>query len=160
MTRRPPREVAREKPTHTQAILANLSEAIDRGGLLLLQDKLLPDVVSLLVGEKVRGSWWAHPRSHEIFRRLTEIGAHPDVLFTKLVLGKVTLVHRRLWPALFAVATSREPWQIRELSRQARALLRKVDAGGEIAASGAAVKEFEMRILILAREEHTESGAP
>ena len=49
-------------------------------------------------------SWWGHPRSHEIFRALSAIDDCPDVLCFKIVAGKVTFVHRRLWPALVRLA--------------------------------------------------------
>ena len=136
-----------------------LLDEASRRGLLLLQDKSLPNVVSIVTGETVRGSWWAHPRSHEIFRRLNELGDHPDISFCKLISGKVTLVHRRLWPALLAVATSREPWQTAGLAPEARSLLRRVEKEGSAAASGKPVRELERRLLIFASEEHTETGA-
>lgn len=145
----------RTEATKTRRILVEL----ERRGLLLLQDKRLPSVVSLFTGETLKGSWWAHPRSHEIFRFLTEFGEHPDVLFCKLVAGKVTLVHRRLWPALLAVGTSQEPWQTQRLSREAASLWKRVEKSGSVVASGTAVKELERRLLAFAREEHTESGA-
>lgn len=126
---------------------------------MLLQDRALPNVVSLLTGEAVKGSWWAHPKAHEIFRCLMEVGESPDVMTTKLVAGKVTLVHRRLWPALLAVARSREPWQLAGLSKEGERLLRRVDREDSVVASGAPVKELERRLLVVAHEEHMESGA-
>ena len=41
---------------------------------------------------------------HEIFAVLTEVTNSPDVIATRLINGKITLVHRRLWPALVRVA--------------------------------------------------------
>jgi hypothetical protein len=64
----------------------------------------VPSVAGTIAGEPIRGSWWAHPRGQEIFRALTEIDDSPDVLCFKLVGGKVTFVHRRLWPALVRLA--------------------------------------------------------
>ena len=75
----------------------NLLDAIAERGLLLLQDKKLDNVVTLMTGERVRGSWWSHPRAHEIFRA-TESLPEDQVVATKLVGGKVTFVHRSLWP--------------------------------------------------------------
>jgi len=134
-------------------------EELTRHGLLLLQDKRLPSVVSLLTGETLKGSWWAHAQSQQIFRVLTELGEDPDVLFCKLLAGKVTLVHRHLWPALLAVGTSREPWQTQRLSREATNLWRRVEKTGSAVSSGIPVQELERRLLAVAREEHTESGA-
>jgi hypothetical protein len=133
--------------------------ALEERGLLLLQDKTLPNLVSLVTGEPIRGSWWAHPKSHEIFRLLTDLEHHPDVLICKLVAGKVTLVHRRLWPAILAVATSREAWQTAGLSAQARTLLEQLEKEESVVASGEPVKELERRLLASTREEHGEKGA-
>jgi hypothetical protein len=135
-----------------------LEKAVADHGLLLLQDKKLLNAVSLITGERISGSWWAHPRSHEIFRQLEALEEQGDVLTTKLIAGKVTFVHRKLWPALFAVGRSREPWQTRGLSAAARKLLREVDKQGAIQASGAASKQLQERLLVRAREVHTESG--
>ena len=57
-----------------------------------------------VAGEPIRGSWRGHPSGHEIFAVLTHVLASPDVITTRLVEGKVTLIHRRLWPALVRVA--------------------------------------------------------
>ena len=55
-------------------------------------------------GNRSRGSWWGHPEHDEIFRVLNEATSSDQVVRLKLVDGKVTLVHRRLWPALVRVA--------------------------------------------------------
>ena len=83
----------------------NLLDAIAEHGLLLLQDKKLANAVTFMTGERLKGSWWSHPRAHEIFRSIESL---PDdqVIATKLVGGRVTFVHRSLWPDLLAVATS------------------------------------------------------
>src|SRR4029453_12076541 len=58
-----------------------------------------------LAGEPIRGSWWGHPKGHAIFRAAEAVSDSPDVLVCKLVEGKVTYVHRRLWPALVRLAS-------------------------------------------------------
>jgi hypothetical protein len=60
----------------------------------------VPSLAEAVAGAPIRGSWWAHPRGQEIFRALNQVADSPDVLCFKLVAGKVTFVHRRLWPAL------------------------------------------------------------
>jgi hypothetical protein len=42
-------------------------------GLLLQTDANLANVCALIAGAPVRGSWWAHPRNHEIFRMTCEL---------------------------------------------------------------------------------------
>ena len=64
----------------------------------------LPNVAELVAGEPIRGSWWGHQCGHEIFQALNVLADSPDVVRTRLVNGKVTLIHRRLWPALVRVA--------------------------------------------------------
>ena len=132
-----------------------LAAALNQFGLLLLQDKNLPSAVSIITDERVSGSWWSHPRANEIFRALQELD---DVLTVKLIAGKVTFVHPRLQPAVAAVGAAREAWQMRGLSPAARRLLARVDRDGSVRASGPASKELQLRLLVNAREEHTESG--
>jgi len=79
-------------------------------GMLLQSAKgPIPNLPELVVGAPVRGSWWSHPRHDEIFRVLNEAAASPDVVRLRLVRDKVTLVHRRLWPALVRLHGSLGP---------------------------------------------------
>jgi hypothetical protein len=64
----------------------------------------IPNVAELVVGAPIKGSWWTHAQSPAIFDVLNELADSPDVVRMKLVNGKVTLVHRRLWPALVCIA--------------------------------------------------------
>lgn len=64
----------------------------------------VPSLAEVIAGEPVRGSWWSHPKSHEIFALTRSIRDSDDVLVCRLIKGKVTFVHRRLWPALVRVA--------------------------------------------------------
>jgi hypothetical protein len=134
----------------------NPADALAKHGLLLLQDKELPNAVTVITGERVSGSWWSHPRSHEIFRTLEELDE--IALATKLIGRKVTYVHKKLWPALAAVGGAREPWQMRGLSPAAEKLLARLDRQGSVQARGAPSKELQERLLVRAREVHTESG--
>jgi hypothetical protein len=135
-----------------------LLQLLERRGLLLLQDKAFPSVASLVTGEALSGSWWSHERAHDIFQAVGELAVHPDVLACKLIGGKVTFVHRRLWPAVLAVACSSEPWQTKGLSAEARSLLQELKTQGSIVASGKAAKEIESRLLAHGEQFHTEAG--
>jgi hypothetical protein len=64
----------------------------------------VPSLAEAIAGGRIRGSWWGHPKGQEIFRTTETISDNPDVLVCKLVEGKVTYVHRRLWPALVKLA--------------------------------------------------------
>jgi hypothetical protein len=64
----------------------------------------LPSLAEHIAGEPIRGSWWSHPLAHEIFAAIQQVRDSPTVVATRLVSGKVTLIHRRLWPALVRAA--------------------------------------------------------
>ena len=60
----------------------------------------VPSLVQAIAGGPIRGSWWAHPKAHEMVRILDAVSGRNDVLACRLVDGKVTFIHRRLWPAV------------------------------------------------------------
>ena len=65
----------------------------------------VPSLAEAVAGGPIRGSWWGHPEGHEIFRVAEAVSESPDVLVCKLISGKVTYVHRRLWPALVRLSS-------------------------------------------------------
>jgi hypothetical protein len=64
----------------------------------------VPSVAEAVAGQPIIGSWWAHPRGKAIFAALSELDDSHDVRCFKLIDGKVTFVHRRVWPALACLA--------------------------------------------------------
>jgi hypothetical protein len=64
----------------------------------------VPNVAERVAGGPIRGSWWSHRAARAIFRVTRGLRASPDVLVCRLLGGKVTYVHRRLWPALVRLA--------------------------------------------------------
>src|SRR6266850_2354112 len=78
----------------------------------------VPNLAQEVAGEPLRGSWWAHPKGGEIFLLSRAIRRSPDVLVCRLVDGKITYVHRRMWPALVSLAA--------RFSRQRLAALKEV----------------------------------
>jgi hypothetical protein len=158
--------------TSAQTDIEPVLKALKEFGLLLETDAKLPSVSGLVAREPLCGSWWAHPRSHEIFAVLQELVDHQDVMITKLVSEKVTFVNRKLWPYLLSIATARETWQMRGLSPAARILLKMIDQGEQVRSDriewpakiksvkpGPAVRELEKKLLIHSEEFHTDSGA-
>ena len=156
----------------TKRDFRSLLSTLRKHGVLLETDAQLPSVASLVAGEPIRGSWWAHPRGQEIFVALNELADHEDVLFTKLVSRKVTLVHRDLWSDLLSVAGARQSWQLKQLSPAAEFLMRLIDEEGCVRSDklelpkrfqatkpGTIVRELEYRLLVHAEELHTDSGA-
>jgi hypothetical protein len=69
---------------------------------MVLESGAGPDIslAETVAGGPIGGSWWAHPRGREIFAITRAIRSYPDLLVCRLVGGKITFVHRRLWPAL------------------------------------------------------------
>ncbi len=138
--------------------------------IILESDQKFPSVVTLIMGESVKGSWWSHPESRKIWRVLNRFHAHHDVLTTRLISGKVTFIHRSLWPDFIAIGTSKQDWQITSLSPQARTLLKLVEKRGEIRTDDPswrgsqaksiadATRELERKILLHSEEVHTAKG--
>ena len=60
----------------------------------------VPNVAELVAGQTIRGQWWSHPAGDDIFRVTRFLRSSPEVLTCCLLNGKITFVHRRLWPAL------------------------------------------------------------
>jgi hypothetical protein len=60
----------------------------------------VPSLAEEIAGGPIRGSWWGHPKGHEIYSVAEAVCESPDVLVCTLVAGKVTYIHQRLWPAL------------------------------------------------------------
>jgi hypothetical protein len=65
-----------------------------------------PTLTEAIAGAPIQGSWWSHPQGKHIFAVLNAVQEHEDILVCRLLAGKLTLVHRRLWPALAALAAT------------------------------------------------------
>ncbi len=140
-----------------------LVEVIEARGLLPMHDPHLLSATAILAREPVQGSWWSHPRANEMYRAMTEVEDHDDVEVVKLLAGKLTFIHRRLWSPLFAVVTERDTWQTKDLPAAAVRLLARLDEIKRIRADGIRelkkeVKLIEARLLAFVMSEHTESG--
>ncbi len=64
----------------------------------------VPNLAEEIAGERIRGGWWGHAKGHDIFAATRAVRTSPDVLVCRLLGGKVTYIHRRLWPALIRLA--------------------------------------------------------
>jgi hypothetical protein len=88
-------------------------------GVVLVSGKgAVPRLTEVIVGEPIKGSWWAHPKGHQIFAILQAVTDSKEILVCRLVDGKVTLVHRRLWPALVRVAGRFRPDRIGQVREE------------------------------------------
>lgn len=75
----------------------------------------IPSIATAVAGGPIRGSWWGHARGREIFALTRAIRACPDVLVCRLVDGKITYVHRRLWPALVRLSERFPPSRLTQV---------------------------------------------
>jgi hypothetical protein len=78
----------------------------------------VPSLAHVIAGERIRGSWWSHPKGTEIFALTRAVRESPDVLVCRLVDGKVTYVHRRLWPALVRVCSQFPSGRLAQISER------------------------------------------
>ena len=112
----------------------------------------------------VKGSWWGHPKGKLIFQLAEALHDSPDVISLKLYAGKVTFVHRSLWPALARVVTDAE-WRrtaAYPLSPKAGRLFRTVESQGTIRMDRGGFqgcKELERTLLVHSGSMHTEKGS-
>lgn len=59
-----------------------------------------------IAGGPIPGSWWSHPKGHEIFALIQHVHASRAVLVCTLARGRITYVHRRLWPFFVRLASA------------------------------------------------------
>ena len=91
---------------------------VEHGMLLESARGPIPNVAELVAGEPISGSWWAHPSSHAIYAVINELAESPDVVRLRLVNGKITLVHRRVWPALVCVSDRFPPERLAAIAEE------------------------------------------
>jgi hypothetical protein len=86
---------------------------VRRNGVVVVSAKGRgPTLVEAIAGQQVKGSWWGHPEGKRIFAVLSAVTESEEVLVCRLIDGKATLVHRRLWPALVRLAPALPPERI------------------------------------------------
>ena len=133
-----------------------------------------PSLVESIAGRHVKGSWWGHPAGDRIYQAATALESSPEVLVVKLVGGRVTFLHRALWPALLRIA--RDPGRAaaarRRLSSAALRLLGEVERRGELRVDelaqqagwpderelARAAKDLDAALLVHAVSMHAERG--
>lgn len=57
-----------------------------------------PNFAERVAGGKITGSWWGHPKGHAIYELTQKIHGSRAVLICTLAKGRITYIHRRLWP--------------------------------------------------------------
>jgi hypothetical protein len=97
---------------------AALAFVQEHGVVLVSAKGPVPRLTEAIAGEPVKGSWWSHSQGRLIFAILEVVTASEQVLVCRLVEGKVTLVHRRLWPALVRLADRFPPAQLARVRQE------------------------------------------
>src|ERR1019366_1955308 len=92
----------------------------DHGVVLVSARGTAPRLTEAIVGGPIKGSWWAHPQSHQIYAILQAVTESDQVLVCRLINGKVTLVHCRLWPSLVRLANRFAPGQLAQVREEHR----------------------------------------
>jgi hypothetical protein len=152
-------------------VLHDVEAELARIGLMLQHDRALPSVTTRVAGAPIAGSWWGHARGQEIYDLLVAFEAGAGALAAKLVNGKVTFVHERLWSALLTLVESPRFIEGATLSARAlrllkhvreRACVRHTELRGAGFGSGPELKklvaELESNVLVHTSSEHTPSG--
>lgn len=100
--RRPTVRLATSKrPTGQRDSAARWLDFVEEHGVVLASARgPVPCIAEAVAGQPIVGSWWAHPKGKAIFAALSELDDSDDVRCFKLIDGKITFVHRRVWPAL------------------------------------------------------------
>ena len=66
---------------------------------------LEPSFAAHVAGERISGSWWGHPKGHEIYELTQKVHDSRAVLTCTLAKGRITFIHRRLWPSFVKLAS-------------------------------------------------------
>jgi hypothetical protein len=153
----------------------NAEQWVEQCGLVTLSPLGdLPSIVRLVAGDDATARWWSHPKGTAIFNLYQHLADRPTILVAKLVAGRVTLVHRRLWEPVLVLAQNRERVDaaLSRLSPHTLEAYHAVCRQGSVSLRDAAallesdrrrlkrsVIALEKHALVLTRDEHTDTGA-
>ncbi len=91
-------------------VISEAIQFVETQGLVLESARGgVPSLAEWIAGESISGSWWGHPRSSDIWAATRAIRRSSEILVCRLIDGKITYVHRRLWPALVRLAACLPP---------------------------------------------------
>jgi hypothetical protein len=65
----------------------------------------IPSLAEAVAGAPIRGSWWSHPKGKAIFAATRAAREAPDVLVCRIVQGRISFAHERVWPAIVKLAS-------------------------------------------------------
>ena len=92
-------------------------EFVERHGIVLeaARHRAIPSLVEAVAGAPIRGSWWAHPAGRSIFALTRAVRESPQILVCRIVDGKISFAHARVWPALARLAKQFPPERLARL---------------------------------------------
>lgn len=90
----------------------------EHGVVLVSAQGNAPRLTEAITASPIKGSWWAHPQSQLIYTLLESVTGSDQVLVCRLINGKLTLVHRRLWPSLVVLAGHFAPQQLAQVREE------------------------------------------
>jgi hypothetical protein len=90
---------------------------VERHGIVLegARHPTIPSLVEAVAGEPIRGNWWAHPAGKSIFAVTRAVRESPQILVCRIVDGKISFAHARVWPALARLAKEFPPERLARL---------------------------------------------
>lgn len=90
---------------------------VERHGIVLesARHATIPSIAQAIAGGPIRASWWAHARGREIFAITRALRGTAQVLTCRIVEGRISFVHERLWAALARLAARFPPSRIARL---------------------------------------------
>ena len=90
----------------------------EHGVVLASAKGAAPRLTEAIIGEPINGNWWKHAKSRKIYAVLKTVTESEEVLVCRLVDGKITLIHRRLWPSLVRLAKRFAPEQLAQVQEE------------------------------------------
>jgi hypothetical protein len=90
----------------------------EHGVVLASAKGAAPRLIEAIVGKPIKGSWWAHAQSKQIYAVLKVVTESEQILVCRLIDGKVTLIHCRLWPSLVRLADRFAPEQLAQVREE------------------------------------------
>ena len=90
----------------------------EHGVVLASAKGAVPRLTEAILGEPIKGNWWTHAKSREIYGVLNAVSESEEILVCRLVDDKITLVHRRLWPSLVRLAKRFAPEQLAQVRQE------------------------------------------
>jgi len=130
-------------------------------------------LVGEIAGGPVRGSWWGHPKGSLMFDLANVLHDSRDVVAARLLEGKVTFIHKSLWPALVRVVSDGE-WRqssLRRFGSLEKRILSAVEAKGRVEADRLTAAKGDRKLFkkaidrlaggmaLLTANVHTEKGS-